>query len=81
VDSGELISATIYHPCGTTAMGPDETTSVVDGNLKVHGIDKLRVVDAGVFPSTVSGHTNAPAVMVAEKISDVIKSDYGVNNI
>jgi choline dehydrogenase len=75
------MTTTIYHPCGTTAMGPDETTSVVDGNLKVHGIDKLRVVDAGVFPSTVSGHTNAPAVMVAEKISDVIKSDYGVNNI
>jgi choline dehydrogenase-like flavoprotein len=75
------MTTTIYHPCGTTAMGPDETTSVVDSNLKVHGIDKLRVVDAGVFPSTVSGHTNAPAVMVAEKISDVIKSDYGVNNI
>ncbi|KAJ3630373.1 hypothetical protein MTP99_011572 [Tenebrio molitor] len=75
------MTMTIYHPCGTTAMGPDETTSVVDSNLKVHGIDKLRVVDAGVFPSTISGHTNAPTVMVAEKISDVIKSDYGVNNI
>jgi choline dehydrogenase-like flavoprotein len=75
------MTTTINHPCGTTAMGSDVTTSVVDGNLKVHGIDKLRVVDAGVFPTTISGHTNAPTVMVAEKISDVIKSDYGVNNI
>jgi choline dehydrogenase-like flavoprotein len=75
------MTTTINHPCGTTAMGPDDTTSVVDSNLKVHGIDKLRVVDAGVFPTTISGHTNAPTVMVAEKISDVIKSDYGVNNI
>lgn len=71
------MTQTIYHPCGTTAMGPNKTTSVVDSNLKVHGIGKLRVVDAGVFPSTISGHTNAPAVMVAEKISDVIKNEYG----
>ena len=71
------MTTTIYHPCGTTAMGPDSTTSVVDSNLKVHGVESLRVVDAGVFPTTVSGHTNAPAVMVAEKIADVIKSDYG----
>jgi choline dehydrogenase-like flavoprotein len=75
------MTTTINHPCGTTAMGPDHTTSVVDSNLKVHGIDKLRVVDAGVFPATISGHTNAATVMVAEKISDVIKSDYGANNI
>ncbi|RZB39204.1 glucose dehydrogenase [FAD, quinone]-like [Asbolus verrucosus] len=75
------MSMTLYHPCGTTPMGPDKTTSVVDSNLKVHGIEKLRVVDAGVFPSTISGHTNAPAVMVAEKISDVIKNDYQVLNV
>ncbi|KAJ3630375.1 hypothetical protein MTP99_011574 [Tenebrio molitor] len=70
------MSMTLYHPCGTTAMGPDGTTSVVDGDLKVHGIDNLRVVDAGVFPSTISGPTNAAVIMVAEKISDVIKNYY-----
>jgi choline dehydrogenase len=66
-----------YHSCGTTPMGPNKTTSVVDTNLKVHGIDNLRVVDAGVIPSTLSGHPNAPCVMIAEKISDVIKNTYG----
>ncbi|XP_044254044.1 glucose dehydrogenase [FAD, quinone]-like [Tribolium madens] len=74
------MTQTIYHPCGTTAMGPNKTTSVVDNNLKVHGIGKLRIVDAGVFPTTISGHTNAPAVMVAEKIADAIKDEYGYGN-
>ncbi|EFA01987.2 Glucose dehydrogenase [FAD, quinone]-like Protein [Tribolium castaneum] len=70
------MSMTLYHPCGTTAMGPNGTTAVVDNQLRVHGIEKLRVVDAGVMPSTVSGHLNAPTVMIAEKISDVIKATY-----
>ncbi|KAJ3658014.1 hypothetical protein Zmor_009781 [Zophobas morio] len=71
------MTLTTYHPCGTTAMGVDGTMSVVDSKLKVHGIQGLRVVDAGVFPSSVSGHINAPTVMVAEKISDDIKREYG----
>ncbi|XP_044254777.1 glucose dehydrogenase [FAD, quinone]-like isoform X2 [Tribolium madens] len=70
------MSMTMYHPCGTTAMGPNSTTAVVDNQLRVYGIEKLRVVDAGVMPSTVSGHLNAPTIMIAEKISDVIKATY-----
>lgn len=58
-------------------MGRNETSSVVSGtNLKVHGFSNLRVVDASVFPTTVSGHMNAPVTMVAEKASDIIKSDH-----
>lgn len=65
-----------HHVCCTTAMGSDKKTSVVDTNLKIHGLAKIRVVDAGVFPSIISGHTAAPVVMVAEKISDTIKNEY-----
>ncbi|XP_063922835.1 glucose dehydrogenase [FAD, quinone]-like [Zophobas morio] len=71
------MSMTLYHPCGTTAMGLSEENSVVDSSLKVHGIASLRVVDAGIFPSTISGPTNAAVIMVAEKIADVIKNEYG----
>ncbi|XP_066148347.1 L-sorbose 1-dehydrogenase-like [Euwallacea fornicatus] len=65
-----------WHSTGTTRMGTCTNDSVVDPDLKVHGIDRLRVVDAGVMPTLNSGHTNAPVVMIAEKISDVIIRDY-----
>lgn len=58
---------TVYHPTSTCTMGPDSTTSVVDSQLRVHGIEGLRVIDASVFPTITSGNTNAPTVMVAEK--------------
>ncbi|CAH0549385.1 unnamed protein product [Brassicogethes aeneus] len=64
----------VNHPVGTCAMG-----LVVDENLKVYGVDKLRVADASIFPLTLTGHPNAPCVMVGEKVSDIIKSFYGVN--
>ncbi|CAH0549389.1 unnamed protein product [Brassicogethes aeneus] len=63
----------VYHPVGTCPMG-----QVVDENLKVYGVDKLRVADASIFPLTLTGHPNAPCVMLGEKVSDIIKSLYGV---
>lgn len=57
-------------------MGPDPKTSVVDAQLRVHGIKNLRVIDAGVMPDHLSGHPNAAVVMIAEKMSDEIKKQY-----
>lgn len=64
-------ASTDYHPCGTCKMGKGED-SVVDGNLKVHGIDGLYVVDASVMPEIVSGNLNAPVQMMAELASDLL---------
>jgi choline dehydrogenase len=64
---------TIFHPSGTTKMGPPgDATAVVDPKLRVHGIDALRVVDCGVMPTLVSGNTNVPVVMIAERAADMI---------
>ena len=69
-------ATTIYHPTGTCRMGQGPT-AVVDPCLRVHGVRGLRVADCSIMPEIVSGNTNAPAILIGEKASDLIRADRG----
>ena len=72
IDDFRARSGTVFHPCGTCRMGPDRRHSVVDPQLRVHGVGKLRVADAAIFPNITSANTNAPTIAVAHKAADLI---------
>jgi choline dehydrogenase len=67
------VSETYHHHAGTCKMGID-ATSVVDPELRMHGIDGLRVADASIMSAVVSGNTNAPSIMIGEKAADLIRA-------
>lgn len=69
-------ASTVFHPVGTCRMGPRAEDSVVDSRLRVHGIERLRVIDASVFPTLPSGNTNAPTLMLAEKGAAAVLADH-----
>jgi choline dehydrogenase len=74
-EAAGLIGTTIFHPVGTCKMGrPDDPAAVVDSQLRVKGVDRLRVVDASVMPFITSGNTNSPTLMIAEKTAQQILS-------
>lgn len=69
-------SGTVYHPVATCRMGPDPSSAVVDPRLRVHGIAGLRVIDASVFPSNITGNTNAAAIVTGAKGADMILNEH-----
>jgi choline dehydrogenase len=68
-------SGTVYHPSCTTRMGADPATSVTDPRLRVHGVQGLRVIDAGSFPTLIAGNTNAPAIMLGWRGAGMVLED------
>ncbi len=70
------IGTTIFHPVGTAKMGlPSDPLAVVDGRLRVMGVEGLRVIDASVMPTITSGNTNTPTIMIAERGARFVLED------
>jgi choline dehydrogenase len=72
LDYARRRGGTVYHPTSTCKMGSDPM-AVVDPELRVHGVDGLRVADASIMPTVVSGNTNAAAIMIGEKTADMVR--------
>jgi choline dehydrogenase len=76
IEAAASIGTTIFHPVGTARMGlSTDPESVVDARLRVHGVERLRIVDASIMPTITSGNTNTPTAMIAEKGSEMIRED------
>jgi len=74
LDYARRRGGTVYHPTSTCKMGSDPM-SVVDAELRVHGIGGLRVADASIMPTVVSGNTNAATIMIGEKVADMVRQE------
>ena len=72
MDYARRRGGTVYHPTSTCKMGSDPM-AVVDAELRVHGVDGLRVADASIMPTLVSGNTNAATIMIGERTADMVR--------
>ena len=77
VDFIRNAAVSYWHHSGTAKMGTDDM-SVVDGNLKVHGIDRLRIADASIMPRITTGNTMAPCVVIGERAGEILKAAHSL---